>query len=150
MSIIAICGLTFFGCLVSSVLPIVNAELLLLSMAAIAAPDLAVPLIVLATLGQMIGKTLLFLAGRGAVHLPGRWGEKVEDVRARLGSGHRIGGSVLFVSAAVGLPPFFVVSLASGIIGMGLRQFLGLGLSGRLLRFGAIVLFPQIVKGAFA
>ena len=43
--------------------------------------------------------------------------------------------TVVFASAAVGLPPFYGVSLASGVLGMRLPIFLVSGSAGRCVRF---------------
>jgi membrane protein YqaA with SNARE-associated domain len=44
----------------------------------------------------------------------------------------------VFTSAAVGLPPFYGVSLAAGALGMRTRSFVLSGAAGRLVRFGVL------------
>jgi membrane protein YqaA with SNARE-associated domain len=48
--------------------------------------------------------------------------------------------SIVFVSASVGLPPFAVISLLAGQVGMSLPRFLVIGSVGRLIRFSAVAL----------
>src|SRR5687767_833023 len=45
---------TFGWCLLSGIIPVVNAELYLLSASALVSPSLVLPVIIAATLGQMI------------------------------------------------------------------------------------------------
>lgn len=127
------------GCVVSGVVPLVNAELLVVA-AAVAVPPAALPLVVAAsTVGQMVSKTLLFGLARWAPRrLPDRATVRleraVEAVRERGGAA----GSLLFVSAFVGLPPFYGLSLAAGVLGMPLALFLATGAAGRALRFATL------------
>lgn len=134
-----ILGALLFGCVVSGVVPLVNAELLVVA-AAVAVPPAALPLVVVAsTVGQMVSKTLLFGLARWApAKLPdratARLDRAVEAVRERGGTA----GTLLFASALVGLPPFYGLSLAAGVLGMPLPLFLATGTSGRALRFAGI------------
>jgi membrane protein YqaA with SNARE-associated domain len=143
--------LTTFGvCVLSAVVPVVNAEIYLIGASALSPPH-AVPAIVTgAALGQMVGKSLLYYAGRGALHLPSaRLRALVEGVQRRYASGGAapaLGGTVLLASAGVGLPPFYVVSVACGIFRIPFIQFFLIGLVGMLARFSVIVLAPQLLK----
>ncbi|MEK9500526.1 hypothetical protein [Gaopeijia maritima] len=134
-----IIGALLVGCVVSGVVPLVNAELLVVA-AAVAVPPAALPLVVAAsTVGQMISKTLLFSLARWApTRLPdratARLDRAVEAVRDRGGAA----GSLMFVSALVGLPPFYGLSLAAGVLGMPLALFLATGTAGRAVRFAAL------------
>jgi membrane protein YqaA with SNARE-associated domain len=57
-------------------------------------------------------------------------------------------GKVLYsVSAVVGLPPFYVTTLAAGAVGMNFTFFLVVGFIGRLIRFAAVVALPGLAKG---
>lgn len=134
-----ILGGLFVGSVVSGVVPLVNAELLCVA-AAVAVPMAGVPLVVAAsTVGQMIAKVVLFVLARSApARLPkkaaARLDKAVEAVRARGGAA----GSLVFVSAVVGLPPFYGVSLAAGALGMRLWTFILTGTAGRAVRFAVL------------
>jgi membrane protein YqaA with SNARE-associated domain len=138
-------------CLLSAVVPFVNAELYLLAASSLVAPQLAPALVVAGALGQMLGKSLMYHAGRGALRLPSerlrRMVASVEE-RYRQGGtgGAAVGGTVILASAGIGLPPFYVVSIACGILRIPFALFFSLGLIGRLARFGVIVLGPQLVR----
>jgi membrane protein YqaA with SNARE-associated domain len=136
------------GTAISGVLPIVNAELLVAA-AAIAAPGIGVPIVAaVSATGQMISKTLLFSLARWAPsRLPARARSILERSSQSVASRGGAAGSLVFTSAAVGLPPFYVVSLAAGALGMRLRTFVLPGGAGRLVRFGALAWAARHVGG---
>lgn len=126
-------------------IPIFNTELYLLAVTAAAPAAVRVPVVVMATLGQMTGKTLMYGAGRGLINLPlGRHAERVARVQARL-EGARWPGLFLFWSAVTGFPPFFIVSLLCGTVRFPFATFLAIGLAGRAIRFSAVVFFPHLI-----
>jgi len=132
---------------ISGLIPFVNAEIFLLAASAAVPRELALPLILAATAGQMTAKAAMYGAGRGVLNLPGermrRW---VADAEARARTRPVTGGGIVLVSAASGVPPFYVMSIACGMLRFEFVRFLTLGFIGRFIRFGAIVLGPQIGK----
>ncbi|MBX6364212.1 MAG: hypothetical protein IRZ00_10130 [Gemmatimonadetes bacterium] len=151
MQPLVVCLSSFGGSLAGSVVPIISSEAILFGLAATAPAALATPILLLGVLGQMVGKTAFFLAGRGVFRLPrGKRWERVTDVAARLERHRRLAGVILFASALAGVPPFFLMPVACGMIGLSLPLFLVLGTAGRLVRFGAIVYFPHLLTGLFA
>ncbi|HET9984500.1 MAG TPA: hypothetical protein VFQ38_12960 [Longimicrobiales bacterium] len=148
---VVVCLSSFGGSLAGSIVPIISSEAILLGLAATAPAALATPILVLAVLGQMVGKTAFFMAGRGVFRLPkGKRWERVNDVAARLEKRRGLAGAILFASALAGVPPFFLMPVACGMIGLSFPLFLLLGTAGRLVRFGAIVYFPHALMGLFA
>ncbi len=134
-----ILGGLLLGTAASGILPLVNAELLVVGVV-VAAPEIGVPLVAaVSTTGQMLTKTMLFGFARWA---PGRLKGKARAAldRATRAVAARGGAasSLIFTSAATGLPPFYGVSLAAGALGMRLRSFVVSGTAGRLVRFAAV------------
>jgi membrane protein YqaA with SNARE-associated domain len=134
----------------SGFIPIVNAELFLIAMAALMPTTQAALLIGLTCAsGQMVAKVLIFFAASGAMNLPvlnkiPR--EKIDSLSARMkGMGNKT-NAFLFISASLGLPPFLVVSVVAGLLKLNPYSFAIIGWVGRALRFGTIALFPQLVK----
>lgn len=141
-------GGLFLGTAVSGLVPVVNAEILVLAAAA-AVPAIGVPLVAVAsTLGQMTTKTSLFLVARRAPHrLRGRARGVLDSASESI---ERRGGAVrslVFASAATGIPPFYGVSLATGALGMRLAHFCIAGGAGRLIRFGLLAWTGHTVGG---
>jgi len=144
--LLAFCSM-FGAAVVSAVVPAVNAEVVLLAASAALPLRYAWVLVVAATLGQMVGKVAMFYGGRGVKFLQrGRLKAKVDALGELMR--HRNGATGWFVltSAATGLPPFYIVSVASGLTGVPVTQFAVLGTLGRFIRFAVVVMFPQAVK----
>lgn len=134
--------------LVSALLPVVNAEALVLVAAARSGPGQAWGLVLALAVGQTAGKLVLFESarrgatawlsrlhrGRKAPVRLSRWSDRVSaGLRSR-----RAGPAVVLASAALGLPPLAVVSLAAGAAG---QRHLVFGLTclvGRTARFAAL------------
>jgi membrane protein YqaA with SNARE-associated domain len=127
--------------LVSGLVPVLNTEAYLLAVAAFAPSDRLLPVVVLTTLGQMIAKSLLYLAGSGVFsrRLLGARAARIEEMKARLEQAPTGVAALVFASAAAGWPPFYLVSVAAGSLRYSLARFFLVGGSGRLLRFAAIV-----------
>jgi len=132
----------------SAVLPWLNAELLLLSALSLTSSLPATLAVVVAiTAGQMTGKTAVYLTARRV------GGGKSVRVKVALDRWRRLVEArpaaalgLVFVSAVVGMPPFYVVSLAAGATGMALRRFLVVGTCGRLLHFSAVACLPDVIR----
>lgn len=129
----------------SGLIPVVNAELVLVGLA-VSVPPAMLPLAVVGiATGQMIAKAFLYVTGDKLV----RERLHAQLVRWRLvGVGARSGPAVVGVSALVGVPPFYLVSVAASGLGVRFRTFVLLGLCGRLLRFGALAAAPALFLNA--
>lgn len=122
----------------------INVELYLVSVSALAPQAALLPVVAAASVGQVAAKVLLYGVGRGALRLPtfrdgGRVTAAVERLRNARGGAY----SVVFAGALLGLPPFYAVSVAAGVLRIRLSAFVVLGLLGRLLRFAAIFMLPR-------
>ncbi|MEW1586459.1 VTT domain-containing protein [Micromonospora vinacea] len=113
--------------------------------------------VVALALGQTAGKLLLFeSARRGSGRLAQRVAKRGESGRAaaraarwtepirRWLSRRRTALPTVLASAAVGVPPLAVVSLAAGTAGIRRWEFAGACLSGRVIRF-ALLLLPAVL-----
>jgi membrane protein YqaA with SNARE-associated domain len=141
-------GLSYFGLAVASaVFPWMNAEIIVLSLPAVAHSRAAlIALVVIATAGQMTGKCIVYCAGRkGDRILPSRLSSTLMKWSERFETRPRRAVALVLVSALTGLPPFFLITLVAGSVKMNLALFLTAGTAGRLVRFGALVTLPQLV-----
>ena len=139
--------LTYFALAVASaVFPGVNAELIVLSLPAVAPSKAALlVLLLVATAGQMTGKCFLYWAGRkGNRVLPDRAAKALARWRERLEARPTRAVVLVLVSSIVGLPPFYIMTLLAGALRMNFLVYLTAGTAGRLVRFGALVLLPQL------
>ena len=133
---------------VSAVLPWVNAELLILSLPAVANSNAELAtLVLLATAGQMAGKCIIYGTARRAGTVPsGRLRDTLDRWRERAARRPSSPVMVIGLSSLVGVPPFYVMSAVAGAIGVNFWSFLAAGTCGRLVRFGALAFLPHIVR----
>ncbi len=147
MSPLAFCVSTFVGCLIGSFIPVVNTELVVLSAAALAPPGMIVPIILIAVGTQMFAKSVLYFAGTGMLRLPpGRYTARFQAALARAETWQKTGSLFLFASASIGFPPFYLTSVASGVIRVPFARFFVIGFAGRLLRFSTLVMLPHALR----
>jgi membrane protein YqaA with SNARE-associated domain len=143
-----LCLTSFAICGLGALLPFVNTEVYLIGAAALMPRTLWPPLVIAGTVGAMAGKVLLYYAARGLVKLPWQRAQKgLAAMQARMEERPTAGKLLYSVSALVGLPPFYVTTLAAGAVGMNFMFFLVVGFIGRLIRFALVVALPQYAKG---
>ena len=146
-SYLFLCLTSFAICALGALVPFVNTEVYLIGAAALAPRELWPPLVVAGTIGAMAGKVLLYYAGRGVVKLPGgRVQRGLAKTQARMEARPGVGMALYAVSSVVGVPPFYVTTIAAGAVGMNFTFFLVVGFIGRLIRFAAVVALPQIAR----
>lgn len=144
---IALLGLT---ALVSAFLPFIPIEVLLAgAIRETASPWWALALV--ATVGQMVGKTVIFLIGRQSMN----WGwlqrrlhrHNLDATVTRISNASNRRPLVLDLtvagSAFCGFPPFAVTSLVAGHLECSLTRFVLSGTLGRLVRFVVIAIAVQ-------
>lgn len=127
----------------SGLVPIVNGELYLIGVVLLTGEVWpAILLAGLVAVGQMIAKVVLYKAAHGAgnVGKDSKLGKKIEKWRAKIDKWQDKPLAITFVSALTGLPPFYVITLIAGALGVRFRTFMILGIIGRLIRFVAIAL----------
>jgi membrane protein YqaA with SNARE-associated domain len=150
MTSLALCLSTLIGCLVGSFVPVINTEIIVLTAAASAPASMLLPLILIASSAQMVAKCALYFVGSGLLRLPrGRFASRIDAALAKAGSRRGSSSAVLFASATTGVPPFYVMSVASGALKVGFSRFVIVGFIGRTLRFSALVLIPYLIKAVF-
>lgn len=127
----------------SGLVPLINGEVALI-VVVLATGKLgpALALAVLVAAGQMIAKIVLYQTARGASELrpDSKLGRRIAHARERIARWNDKPLLVTFVSAITGLPPFYLVTLLAGALGVRFRTFLVLGIIGRVVRFVAIAL----------
>ena len=141
---------TFLFCFAGGLVPVLNTEIYLMSIFAFAAPAAIWPLILIATCGQLISKTLVYLAGRGVIRFPlKRHEKKMDTVKEKFDRWKNGPYLFIFISAFAGIPPFYAVTFFAGLIRLNLIKFLIFGFLGRFLRFALAVQLPQLFMKIF-
>jgi len=145
--LLAVLG-TFAYCVGSAMIPVLNAEAYLVAASLVAPPGLYWPLLIAATCGQMIGKVGMYYAGRGVLLIPGeRMQRRIQQATARYHEKGQIGSGLVFLSASSGFPPFYILSIAAGMLRFPLVPFIVFGFAGRFIRFAAAVFLPHLRAG---
>jgi uncharacterized membrane protein YdjX (TVP38/TMEM64 family) len=98
----------------------------------------------------MTGKAAMYWLSRKSARPRSPLAQRAVDRwRARLQQRPRSALAVIFLSALVGFPPFFVVSLAAGALGVEFRRFFAAGAVGRLVHFTVVACIPELLRRAF-
>lgn len=132
-------GGAFVSSVISGLVPLVNGEVVVAGAALAAAPEARLPLLAACALGQMLAKTGLYCLARWSPErLPARGRRALARAREmRLGRGGA--SAVVLTSACVGLPPFYLVSLAAGALRVPSAIFVIAGTAGIVARYAVIV-----------
>jgi len=144
LSTAALWAATFLIALASGLVPfVINLELYVLAVATLTQAS-PIAIVALATAGQMLGKLVLYQAGRGALNV--KWIRRGAASRAANAFAKRpaSGLTIVAVSAVTGFPPFYGVSLMAGTLRMPLVAFMTIGIIGRIVRFGVVYLAPVL------
>lgn len=140
---------SFAVAILSGLVPVVNAELYLVGVVlAVGGIPEALLLALIVAFGQMVAKIVMYQAALRATNLgkrSPRLEPKIEKARAYVEKWRSKPLSVSFVSATLGLPPFYLVTLVAGMLQVPFRAFFIVGLIGRTLRFATIA----VIAAAF-
>lgn len=133
------------GCAVGGILPWVNSELVLLAAAVALPPTALTPLVLACAASQMCAKGAIYGVTRWAPErLPKRARaalERVERYRTR----RRLVAAAVFFGSAVSVPPFYLVTLASGVLKVPFLVFALAGLGGTAVRYGTLVWIARVI-----
>ncbi|MBD8870047.1 YqaA family protein [Nocardioides donggukensis] len=132
----------------SSVVPVFNIEIYLAAIATQVQPADALPLAIMAGVGQAIGKLAWYYSVIASMRLPfmQRWLAKPKRQaqlarwEARIAGRPVFGGGVTFLSGLIGVPPLLVMGVAAGVVRMNLWLFMTMIVLGRGLQSWVILL----------
>ena len=140
---------TLIVCFIGGLIPVVlNTEAFLLAVSAFSTPPTLVLVVLLSAAIHTGAKTLIYLTGRGVLHIPlKKYEHKLESVRERLERWKSSPMFFILLSAATGMPPFYIVSILAGMLKYSYPAYAVCGFIGLLIRFALIVTVPQVIKG---
>ncbi len=136
----------------SAIIPWFNVEILVLALPAVARSSLHLSgLVLLVTLGQMLGKCVVYWTSRSgrAVASP-RISRALERWRGRFARRPWSPVALVLASSAIGVPPFYLVTIAAGALEVDFVRFAAAGTLGRLIRFGLLAFIPYLLMRASA
>lgn len=142
----------FVVCLVSGLIPIINAEIFLIGVVALTAPshpEIAI-IVLMGTIGQMVAKAASYWAARGAVDVTiKKYDDKLTKWRDKFTRSEPGLSAFILASSFIGLPPFFVITLLAGLFKIPFLRFLIIGSIGRYARFGLVAWAPAFMMDLF-
>lgn len=161
MTVLTLLGVSFL----SALIPVINLEVYLGGLALFGSDrgpaDVAV-LSLVAAVGQMAGKMLFYLAGRGVLTLPKRLkpetgkppserrtrnAERIARWQERAQTRPWLSAGFVGISASVGIPPFAIVSVVAGTMRVPAMVFVLAGLIGRWGRFAVVLGLVEVSTG---
>ena len=129
--------------MLSAVFPWFSVEIVVLALPAVAGSGLELAALVgVAVAGQMTGKGIVYWGARRGAGASPRVTRAIARWEGRLARWRSRPSALVFLSSAVGFPPFFLVTAFAGAAHWDFSRFLIAGAIGRLIRFGALVLVP--------
>lgn len=151
---IALSLLATFGlCIASGLIPLINGELVLIGFilkAPVQSVAMTGGLVLAAGMGQMIAKIVMYYVGKGAFKLSkkkeGKFTKAIKKYQHKMEENASAPSMLLFVSAFIGLPPFYVISILAGTFNIPFMRFFLLGSVGRIMHFAVVAFFPEIWK----
>ena len=124
---------------VSGLVPLVNAEVLVAGAAVAAPPGYVIPVVAVCSLGHMAAKVGLYAGARWLPErLPAKARARLDRASGKTKRLEETGFVLVLVSAVVGIPPFYLITLAAGAMRLNLAGFVVAGLAGRVARFAGI------------
>ena len=144
---IALLSSAFVASVVSGFIPFVNAEVVVAGAAVAAPPGYMIPVIVVCSVGQMLAKVALYAGMRWLPErLPAKATQRLDRASEKVKNLEQAGLTLVLISAVVGLPPFYLISLAAGAMKLNLTGFIVTGTVGRGVRF-AIIAYGAVAAG---
>jgi membrane protein YqaA with SNARE-associated domain len=132
-------GGAFISSVISGLVPIVNGEVVVAGASLAAAPEARLALLAACAAGQMLAKFGLYCLARWS---PERLPRRAQQALARareMRMGRRSTALVLLTSALVGLPPFYLMTLAAGALRISPALFVIAGTAGTVGRYVVII-----------
>jgi len=130
---------TFAIAIASCFVPMISIEVFLVGITLARGPGDAVALVLLAAVGQIIGKLPIYYATRGLTSLEGRHRRWIERMRRWLARTRCSPEVALSASALLGIPPFALASTAAGAFAIPAARFSLIVGVGRALRFAVLI-----------
>ena len=125
----------FVGIFIAGFVPWPGAEAILIGAAFLVSPQELVPLVVVSTTAQMLAKTTLYVAARWAPKFLPRKAREFICQAEKYKERRKTMALILLTSSSLSVPPFFVITIASGTLRVPFGMFIGAGFGGIVSRY---------------
>lgn len=127
------------------VLPLGGAELVVLAIGSVKPRGLLLPLVMVFTLGHVVGKAAWYWLGTRHDRVQHPWLRRQIDRALRILTAYpKLGTAALGSSALVSVPPFHLSAIAAGAVNCPFALFMSIAFAGRAVRFGVVAIAPQL------
>ena len=135
-------------CFFTGYIPSVSTEVILAGIGLTLVPNQVFPLAFIGALMQTLAKChLYFLSKKIAYCLSFKSKRKLISLKHRFTQQESLSNGILFISALIGLPPYYLMNLLCGILNTGWIHFCAIGFIGMFIRFSVCLAFPYLIVG---
>ncbi len=131
--------------LAGSLLPGFATELYVLGVATLIEPTALAPVILIGAGGQVAGKLLVYGIARAGGYAAATAGLELSRARAAVRRAGRAAPALVFLSALASVPPWYLTTIACGVVGSRIMPFAAASFGGRVVRAGALVCFARLM-----
>ena len=107
-------------------------------------------LVVIVTLSCLFAKILIYYIGDcTTLILPVFMKNKLTYYQSVLKTKRRISASMLIISAMIGIPPYYIINVISGMLRVNFNVFLMLSFLGFFIRFSLVIFLPKVFLNGY-
>lgn len=137
-------------CCLTGYIPSVSTEIILISMGLVISKQQVLTLALIGAFSQTLAKChLYFLSAKVVSCFRYKTKRKFISLKKRLKSRDKLSASLIFISALIGVPPYYFINLLCGLFNTGWIQFCMLGFIGMFIRFYCCLAFPNFIINLF-
>lgn len=148
MSELSILGGAAVACLLGGVLPWISSEVVVVGAALVLPAELLPALVFGCAVTQMTSKSALYGLTRLAPHRLPRKAQRLLSGAGRLAKRKPTIGTVVLTGAMFAVPPFYLVTVACGVLRVPFASFALLGLVGTTARYGVLAWLSLTLGGS--
>ena len=138
--------LTSVVCFITGFVPTVGTEVFLVVLALKTHGfELLTLIVIAASAFQMLSKVIIYYLGFGVIgYLPKSLKEKIDNLSHKYSQKSLTNRSLIFISALIGVPPFYIINILCGAFKVPFNLFFSMGLLGTFIRFAFVVFLPHV------
>lgn len=135
-------------CFLTGYIPSVSTEVMLAGVGLTIANKHVLPLAAVGAVMQTLAKChIYFLSKKVAGCLSFKSRRKVVALRHRFSQQETLSTGILFISALIGIPPYYFMNIVCGLLNTGWLVFCAIGFTGMFIRFSVCLVFPHLFVG---
>lgn len=139
-------GVVGLTCWLTGYIPLISTEIILAGIGLNSPLFHLIPLAFVGALCQTFAKIHIYFISHYFVYfLKFKSKRKLIRLKYQFKSREKVSYSLLFTSALIGLPPYYLLNILCGLLNTGLASFCLLGFMGMFIRFYCCLAFPKLI-----